>query len=538
MRVECLYRVSTKGQVDKDDIPMQRLECRQFAEQQGWTIVKEYCEKGVSSFKVSASKRDAIQEIRADAEAGRFDILLVFMFDRLGRKEDETSFLVEWFVKKGIQVWSAKEGQQKFENHVDKLLNYIRYWQASGESEKTSVRIKTKHRQMVEDGLWRGGKVPFGYRTVHKGRTGRKNRPLYDLEIDPAQAEIVRKIFDAVCNQGLGIHRLANLLNSLYPNPEKIWMPQTIRTILKNPIYTGRMRFNDMLSPVQEELRIISDAQFEFAQHVLQKRIHKQYRLDASGETKISRYGAALLSGILYCGHCDHKLVGTYATKIRKGREYTRPIYRCYNGAIHTKHCDGQRTYSAMKIEEAVLTIVKEYFRHFNDAMDAVWQEQVKLQLRRNQNQRMAEARHKLENLQKQQKNLKQEILKSMAGESAFDQNVIQEMFEANTKVIAQVRQEMEIIEQEKDEADRKLKQLMEQYQHISEWSEVFDGASVDEKKMILSRLIEKISVSRDYHITIYFYITLDQFKESLASLEKTEYNVTIEEGQAMRAAG
>ena len=32
-RVECLYRVSTKGQVDHDDIPMQRIECRKFAEQ-------------------------------------------------------------------------------------------------------------------------------------------------------------------------------------------------------------------------------------------------------------------------------------------------------------------------------------------------------------------------------------------------------------------------------------------------------------------------------------------------------------------------
>jgi len=538
MRVECLYRVSTKGQVDKDDIPMQRLECRQFAQSQGWTIVKEYSEKGVSGFKVSASKRDAIQEIRADAEAGRFDILLVFMFDRLGRKEDETPFLVEWFVKNGIQVWSAKEGQQKFENHVDKLLNYIRYWQASGESEKTSVRIKTKHKQMVEDGLWRGGKVPFGYRTVHKGRTGRKNRPLYDLEIEPTQAEIVRKIFDAVCNQGLGIHRLANLLNSLYPNPEKIWMPQTIRTILKNPIYTGRMRFNDMLSPVQEELRIISDAQFEFAQHVLQERVHKRYRLDENGETKTSRCGAALLSGILYCEHCDHKLVGTYATKTRNGKEYTRPIYRCYNGAVHAKHCDGQRTYSAMKIEEAVLTIVKEYFRHFNDAVDAVWQEQVRLQLRRNQNQRMAEAQHRLENLQKQQKNLKQEILKSMAGESAFDQSVIQEMFEENTQAIARVQREMESIEQEKNEADIRFKQLMVQYQNIGEWSEVFDGANVDEKRMILSRLIEKITVDRNYHITIYFYITLDQFQQSLAAMEKTEYNVTVQDRDSMKSVG
>lgn len=121
-----------------------------------------------------------------------------------------------------------------------------------------------------------------------------------------------------------------------------------------------------------------------------------------------------------------------------------------------------------------------------------------------------------------------------MAGESAFDQRVIQEMFEENAQAIARVQKEMETIEQEKDEADRRLKQLIEQYQHISEWSEVFDGASVDEQKMILSRLIEKITVDRDYHITIYFYITLDQFKESLASLEK----VTIEERQPIQNVG
>ena len=32
-RVYCLYRVSTKGQVDKDDIPMQRIKCNEFAKE-------------------------------------------------------------------------------------------------------------------------------------------------------------------------------------------------------------------------------------------------------------------------------------------------------------------------------------------------------------------------------------------------------------------------------------------------------------------------------------------------------------------------
>lgn len=46
-RVYCLYRVSTKGQVDKDDIPMQKTSCREFAERNGWTILKEFQEKVV-----------------------------------------------------------------------------------------------------------------------------------------------------------------------------------------------------------------------------------------------------------------------------------------------------------------------------------------------------------------------------------------------------------------------------------------------------------------------------------------------------------
>ncbi len=55
-RVYCLYRVSTKGQVDGDDIPMQKQACRAFAGRMGWTICKEYMEKGISGFKISANE--------------------------------------------------------------------------------------------------------------------------------------------------------------------------------------------------------------------------------------------------------------------------------------------------------------------------------------------------------------------------------------------------------------------------------------------------------------------------------------------------
>ena len=124
--------VSTKGQVDHDDIPMQKIACRKFAQQQGWRVVQEKAEKGVSGSKVSASKRDVIQELRMAANNKEFDILLVYMFDRLGRIESETPFVLEWFVQHGIEMWSTHEGQQRIESHGDKLMNYIRFWQAAG----------------------------------------------------------------------------------------------------------------------------------------------------------------------------------------------------------------------------------------------------------------------------------------------------------------------------------------------------------------------------------------------------------------------
>ena len=117
LRAGLAYRVSTKGQVDHDDIPMQKIECRKFCAQHGWRVVLEKAEKGVSGSKVSATKRDAIQELKAEAEKGNIDILLVFLFDRLGRIESETPYVVEWFVKHGVEVWSTREGRQTHQLH-------------------------------------------------------------------------------------------------------------------------------------------------------------------------------------------------------------------------------------------------------------------------------------------------------------------------------------------------------------------------------------------------------------------------------------
>ena len=155
----------------------------------------------------------------------------------------------------------------------------------------------------------------------------------YDLVIDEVTSPIVLEILDLVSTQGYGTRRSANLLNSKYPDPEKIWTRQTVLTMIRNPVYTGRLRMYDTMPEPIEELRPISDEEFAFVDRAIKGRIATRYRLEREAEnaalpentvTRTSVYGASLLSGIIHCGHCGKKPVGSYCTKQRGSGAYSR----------------------------------------------------------------------------------------------------------------------------------------------------------------------------------------------------------------------
>lgn len=123
-RVYCLYRGK-----DQESILMQKNAYHDFAEKKGWNIVDEEQEIGVSGYKACADDRVKLQRIRKAVEQGEFDILLVFMYDQLGRNLNETPFIAEWFTKKGIHVWSVYEGEIIDAVDAERMLDYIRFWQ-------------------------------------------------------------------------------------------------------------------------------------------------------------------------------------------------------------------------------------------------------------------------------------------------------------------------------------------------------------------------------------------------------------------------
>lgn len=433
-KVICLYRVSTVGQVDHDDIPMQRLACREYAvTHPDWEIIEEISEKGVSGYKVSTNARDAIVEIKRRAAQHEFDVLLVFMFDRLGRREDETPFVVQWFVQQGIEVWSTREGEQRFDTHVDKLLNYIRFWQASGESEKTAIRVRTKHSQMVQEGQFRGGLVAYGYRLEHLGRMNKKNQPVKDLVIDEEESAVVKEIYRLITVEGYGTNKVAGHLNEHGIKTKRgttLWRGTSIRAIIANPIYKGILRFGDERSEAFENLRIVDDATFDRCLEIVKGRAPEKKEKPVRAIAQGSRN---LLTGLIFCGHCRNRLSYTHNTTHRTladGTEkvYDRNLYRCYRKISSPQSCDGPSGHEIQLVNDAVENAVREFLSRIKVIPKA--------QLLAIANAREAsvaevafrQAVKDFEEAQRQVNALEAEAVKALTGESQLDLRVVNNM--------------------------------------------------------------------------------------------------------------
>ena len=106
MRRAVIYsRVST----DKQTTENQERELREVAERNGWNLVSVYTDKGISGAK-SRAERPAFDALCKDATRRRFDVVMAWSVDRLGRSLKElVSFLSDLHAKK-IDLFLHRQG--------------------------------------------------------------------------------------------------------------------------------------------------------------------------------------------------------------------------------------------------------------------------------------------------------------------------------------------------------------------------------------------------------------------------------------------
>jgi len=531
-RVYCLYRVSTSKQVDHDDqnqadIPMQRKACHEFAKRMGWTIIHEEQENGVSGYKISAANRDKIQLIREHAEKGKFDIFLVFMFDRIGRKSEETPFVVEWFVKKGIKVWSVNEGEQRFESHTDRLTNYIRFWQADGESQKTSIRTRTALGQMVQEGRFRGGVAPYGYRLEKSGVVNKRKHEVNKLVVDDDEAEVVRMMYSLCVSSGYGRWRIAMLLNDkgIKTRNGANWHESSVGAILKNITYKGILRSGKSYSEPFKDLQIIDPYTFDLAQKLMEERVNEK---KDERTAPLNTSGQSLLSGNVFCGHCGGRLVLTTNGKIVKlangeSKGVKRIRYICYNKTRRRKDCDGQTGYTMHLLDDAIIQLLHQIFDRMSVASD-------KLIVGSTQDRHMAELRAEIKRIKAENskvnteyESLKSEVVKAVQGKSKMPMEVLSELVsESRDKVLA-TSERLTVLNAELEHGNEKAEEMKNELLRIRTWSEIFDDSDMEVKKMIANYIIKRVNVFDGYKLNIELNLNIRQFLDGIDSVAENK---------------
>jgi len=101
-RIAVYARVSTSEQ----STDSQLLDLRRYVRERGWTILKEYCDNGISG---TTESRPALNKLMDDAKKRKFDVVLVWRFDRFARSTRHLINALEEFRNLGIDFVSYQE---------------------------------------------------------------------------------------------------------------------------------------------------------------------------------------------------------------------------------------------------------------------------------------------------------------------------------------------------------------------------------------------------------------------------------------------
>lgn len=116
-RVAVYLRVSTDGQTTEN----QRRELEAVAERRGWRIAHTYEDAAISGAK-GRDKRPGLDAMMKDAARGRFDLVMVWAVDRLGRSTATVAPVMAELGAMGVGFYADKEGMDATTAHGRAML--------------------------------------------------------------------------------------------------------------------------------------------------------------------------------------------------------------------------------------------------------------------------------------------------------------------------------------------------------------------------------------------------------------------------------
>ncbi|MFI8712162.1 recombinase family protein [Brevibacillus brevis] len=235
-------RVSTEEQAEEGYSILAQLDTlKKYARQHGYIVSKEYKDEGISGKTIQ--KRPQLQQLLRDAKQGLFQEVIVWKINRISRNQLDLLTIVDELQKHGVSFRSYTEN---FETETPMGRFALQMMGSVAELERNTIidNVKLGMKQRARQGKWNGGRV-LGYESVEvEGSTFRKRKETR-LVILESEASLVRLIFEKYAS-GKGLKAIANELNHLGYKTKwgKAFSVVSVKDILNNPLYAGRIRFN------------------------------------------------------------------------------------------------------------------------------------------------------------------------------------------------------------------------------------------------------------------------------------------------------
>jgi site-specific DNA recombinase len=336
IRVAIYTRVSTVEQaVAGYSIDEQEKLLRDYCDKEGMEIVKCYSDRGISGKDIK--HRPALKELLDDAEEKKFDMVISWKINRISRKLSDVLKIVDIFDKNNI---SFKSYSEPFETSTPAGKMQFQMMALIGEFERGTIaqNVKMGMCAKAKAGEWCGN-IVLGYDIVPIGdAAGEKNKKT-KLIINEKEAETVRIIFDETVN-GKGYKAITSILNSENHKTKRgnFFSVGSIRDILTNPIYIGKIRYNVRQNWSEKRRRDIN------ANPILVEGVHeaiidiniweKVKVIMESKKGKPARIydGEYPLTGLLRCPKCGAGMVITRTTNtLVDGTKRRIAYYACGN---------------------------------------------------------------------------------------------------------------------------------------------------------------------------------------------------------------
>lgn len=511
---------------ESSSVTNQRDIIRRFInENQNFIIVNEYVDDGWSGTNFN---RPSFKRMIEDIEKGLVDTVITKDLSRLGRDYIDTGHYVQrYFPEKNVRYIALLDGIDTLRdagmNDIPPFKSVINDMYVKDISKK--IKSALKERKMA--GNFLGATPPYGYMKNPENN--------YQLIINKEEARVVKKIFDLYL-QGNGLTKIAQILTEeKIPVPGEsrdigktrktklynCWKQTTISRILKNQVYIGnlvqfkRKKINyksKIRVTVPEEQRYICENTHE---PIISKEKFNKVQDIIKGNTsfKTGTKHDYLFKGLLFCAECGARLYLTYSNYAYKKYGEYRYTTVCYTYSKLFKQCT-RHSNSIPILEKLLIENIKKVCslyinQNLKDELVKLAENERKKDNNIDYKNKIQDLESKLKDISLYLKNLYIDKVKGIVTEQEFLD--LSKSFEKEKEKYKKEQEELIILESkrksQKSDTD-KIEKLAKEFISLKQPT-----------KELLQQLVEKVTISEENEVTIYF-----KFKE-LNNISKLEEN-------------